>query len=149
MNERGQRLTAYCATALFLLFTVPYFYLSGTSLSSHPTPISLSGNVSTASNRPHSSSQLILWLESRGLTSDRTLFISIADAKYLSSLHNFRQRLDQWGYGENLVVMCLDQDCRDYDAFHGYPGFVGQSVAYIKVRLGPQFLTMADFGSSL
>jgi hypothetical protein len=70
------------------------------------------------------------------VTSDRVPFITLGDRNYVQALRNFRERLDQWGYGLDLVVLCLDQYCADYNAFHGYTGYIGESVGFIKVRYG-------------
>ena len=78
-------------------------------------------------------SRFIDWLSAR-VPSDRVPFITIGDHQYVHALRNFRYRLDQWGYGQDLVVLCLDQLCTDARDFHGYPGYLGESVAFVKVR---------------
>lgn len=80
-----------------------------------------------------SDSHFISWLSAR-IPVDHVPFITIGDGKYVHALRNFRDRLDQWGYGEDFVVICLDQCCSDARGYHAYPYFIGESVAFIKVR---------------
>jgi hypothetical protein len=77
-------------------------------------------------------SHFIDWLSSR-VPNSRVPFISIGDSKYVHALRNFRDRLDQWGYGDDLVVICLDEGCGDARGFHAYSHYIGESVAFIKV----------------
>lgn len=139
MHGERRVVAKYYAAGLLLLFAALFIFVSGrsSSLAFQAVAVSPPVNESALSNHPTSSSQLIFWLQSRGLTPSHSLFLSIADASYIAALRNFRQRLDQWGYGENLVVICLDEDCRACDTFHGYPGLIGRSIAYIKVRIAP------------
>ena len=94
----------------------------------------------------HHSTKFGTWLKSRGITSDVTPIVTIADSKYLRVLHSLRSRLETWGYGLHLVVLCLDAACVHDEALHGYAGFMqdgGQvmhSVALLKV-LTPSALT--------
>ena len=89
--------------------------------------------TSSPSKTPESDSHFISWLSAR-VPVDHVPFITIGDGKYVHALRNFRNRLDQWGYGEDFVVICLDQCCVDARGFHAYPYFIGESVAFIKVR---------------
>jgi hypothetical protein len=85
------------------------------------------------SKAPESGSHFISWLSTR-VPVDHVPFVTIGDGKYVHALRNFRDRLDQWGYGEDFVVICLDQCCADARGYHAYPHFIGESVAFIKVR---------------
>lgn len=78
------------------------------------------------------SSHFISWLSAR-IPANRIPFITIGDYKYVHALRNFRDRLDTWGYGDDFVVICLDQGCADARGYHSYTRFIGESVAYIKV----------------
>lgn len=78
-------------------------------------------------------SRFISWLSAR-VPVDRIPFITIGDSKYVHALRNFRDRLGQWGYDDDFVVICLDQCCADARGFHAYPYFVGESIAFVKVR---------------
>jgi hypothetical protein len=78
-------------------------------------------------------SRFISWLSAR-VPVDRVPFITIGDCQYIHALRNFRDRLDQWGYGDDLVVICLDQCCADARDYHAYNRYIGESVAFVKVR---------------
>src|SRR2546421_3673722 len=81
------------------------------------------------------------WLKSRGITADITPIVTIGDSKYLRVLHSLQHRLELWGRGQDLVVLCLDAACAEDKALRGYPGYVQDdekvmhSVALLKVRL--------------
>lgn len=81
----------------------------------------------------HKDSHFISWLSGR-VPVGRVPFITIGDCNYVHAHRNFRDRLDQWGYGEDFIVICLDQCCADARGFHAYRHFIGDSVAFIKVR---------------
>jgi hypothetical protein len=89
--------------------------------------------TSSPSKVLQSDSHFISWLSDR-ISVDRVPFITIGDGKYVHALRNFRDRLDQWGYGDDFVVICLDECCADARGYHAYPYFIGESVAFIKVR---------------
>jgi hypothetical protein len=78
-------------------------------------------------------SRFISWLSDR-VPNDHVPFVTIGDCQYIHALRNFRHRLDEWGYGDDLVVICLDQCCADASDYHAYTHYIGESVAYIKVR---------------
>ena len=90
-------------------------------------------------------SRFIAWLSAR-VPGDRVPFITIGDYQYVHALRNFRHRLDQWEYGQDLVVICLDRLCMDARGFHAYPGYIGESVAFVKVRYSGHFRNVADYG---
>jgi hypothetical protein len=75
----------------------------------------------------------IPWLRSRGITPDRVPFVTLGDRNYSRAHRNLRERLERWGYGRNTVVLCLDVECAR-DLPFGFGGFIGQSVAALKVR---------------
>jgi hypothetical protein len=77
-------------------------------------------------------SRFISWLSAR-VPVDRVPFITIGDCKYIHALRNFRNRLEQWGYGDDLIVICLDHCCADARDYHAYTRFIGESVAFVKV----------------
>jgi hypothetical protein len=81
-----------------------------------------------------SDSRFISWLSGR-VPVDRVPFITIGDCQYIHALRNFRNRLEQWGYGDDLVVICLDQCCADARDYHAYTRYIGESVAFVKVRI--------------
>lgn len=89
-----------------------------------------------------SNSRFISWLSAR-IPNDHIPFITIGDGNYVHALRNFRDRLDQWGYGDDFVVICLDQNCADGRGYHAYPYFIGESVALVKVRRSCRLLTCA------
>jgi hypothetical protein len=66
------------------------------------------------------------FLQSRGIGTDRTLFVTIASEPYIEPMVNFRMGLDRFSLGGDYVVLCLDVPCLDtarkYDivAFEGY-----------------------------
>jgi hypothetical protein len=64
------------------------------------------------------------------------LFITMADTFYLPAVRNFQSQLRNYGLQENLVVLCLDDECvklcKSKDIFAWW-GFVHTSVARIKV----------------
>jgi hypothetical protein len=64
------------------------------------------------------------WLTSQGITPDITPIITIADSKYLRALHSLQRRLEQWGRGQHLVVLCLDAACAEDKSFRGFPSFI-------------------------
>jgi hypothetical protein len=82
---------------------------------------------------------LDVWLQSQGITSDRTPIVTIGDAKYLRALHSLQRRLQLWNRGQDLVVLCLDTECAQDSALDGYPYLmeddqeVMHSIALIKV----------------
>jgi hypothetical protein len=92
--------------------------------------------------------QLSTWLKSRGITPDVIPVITISDSKYLRAMHSLRSRLEIWGYGQNLVVLCLDVACAEDKTLNGYPGYmqddekVMHSVASLKVCV--QFSILQD-----
>jgi hypothetical protein len=79
-------------------------------------------------------SRFISWLSAR-VPVDRVPFITIGDCKYIHALRNFRDRLEHWGYGDDLIVICLDQCCVDARDYHAYTRYIGESVAFVKVSL--------------
>jgi hypothetical protein len=66
------------------------------------------------------------FLRSKGLGTDRTLFVTIASQPYAESMVNFKMGLDRFSLGGDYVVLCLDVPCletaRNHDivAFGGY-----------------------------
>jgi hypothetical protein len=46
--------------------------------------------------------------------------VTIADSKYIFPLHHLQKRLDKFGYGQDLVVLCLDDACAEDESFHGW-----------------------------
>ena len=66
------------------------------------------------------------FLESKGVGTDRTLFLTIASEPYIESTINFKRGLDNFSLGEDYVVLCLDTPCleaargHDIIAFGGY-----------------------------
>jgi len=54
---------------------------------------------------------LSAFLNSHGVYTDKTIFVSIADSQYLSQMRLFKSRLDIFGLGGNYVVLCLDGPC--------------------------------------
>jgi len=117
---------------------------------SNPPPSASPSNASPSkaiqtgspSKALQSDSHFISWLSAR-IPTDRIPFITIGDGKYVHALRNFRHRLDQWGYGDDFVVICLDQCCADGRGYHAYPYFIGESVAFIKVRDTPTVVDVA------
>lgn len=86
----------------------------------------------SALNPSHTKSRFTSWLENR-VPNNRVPFITIGDCQYIHALRNFRHQLDKWGYGDDLVVICLDHCCLDVSDYHSYQHYIGESVAYIKV----------------
>ena len=109
-------------------------------LQSHSTSKAI--QTGSPSKTPESDSRFISWLSTR-VPAGHVPFVTVGDGKYVHALRNFRDRLDQWGYGEDFVVICLDQCCADARGFHAYPHFIGESVAHIKVRYPDHLLTCA------
>jgi hypothetical protein len=115
--------------------------IAATAAASTPIPASdaTSSAATATATQFRQGSALVAWLQLQGFTSDRTPIVTIADSKYLRALHSLKQRLEQWGRGQDLVALCLDWDCAKDPTFHGYPGFVTddkelqQSVALLKV----------------
>jgi hypothetical protein len=113
---------------------------AGWPLSSHPTE-SHSDSPSEADPAPikalepfKSDARFISWLSAR-VPVGHVPFITIGDCKYIHALRNFHHRLDQWGYGDDMVVICLDQCCVDARDYHAYHHYIGESVAFVKVRI--------------
>ena len=82
----------------------------------------------------------ITWMESTGITTKRVPLITIADSKYTRAIRNLKARLEKWGRGSDLIVICLDLACAEEESFRGYGGYVDgngepmEHVALIKVQ---------------
>jgi hypothetical protein len=115
-------------------------FAKGWSFSSSPTDnnphshndTSLALSPTKALEPLKTDSRFISWLSAR-VPVDRVPFVTIGDCKYIHALRNFHHRLDQWGYGDDLVVICLDQCCADARDYNAYTRYIGESVAFVKV----------------
>ncbi|KAJ9607248.1 hypothetical protein H2200_008321 [Cladophialophora chaetospira] len=65
-------------------------------------------------------SDFIAWLRQRGISHRRHPIITIGDSNYLPALHHLRHNLDKWKFGNDLVVLCLDQECADDKSLNGW-----------------------------
>jgi len=89
-------------------------------------------------------SDFVRWLQQSGITIGRHPIITIGDSNYLGALKNLRARLDQYGYGDDLVVLCLDDACAQETSYHGWrvaldpTRAVLQQVAEVKVSIEAQ-----------
>jgi hypothetical protein len=63
--------------------------------------------------KPVDATQISLpeFLKDHQLGTDQTVFITMADEKYVGPMVNFKISLDKWDLGGNYVVLCLDQKC--------------------------------------
>jgi hypothetical protein len=102
--------------------------------SKSPSKSSQKGSSSKLLEPLKTDSRFVSWLSAR-IPVDRVPFITIGDCKYIHALRNFHDRLDQWGYRDDLVVICLDQCCADARDYHAYTRYIGESVAFVKVRI--------------
>ncbi len=90
------------------------------------------------------------WLQGNGVTNDRHPVVTIADSKYVHSLHHLQRRLNKWGYGQDLVVLCLDDVCAEDEEFHGWAVHLDPSeqvmyqVASMKVSRGIVFFVYLE-----
>ncbi|KIW16541.1 hypothetical protein PV08_03729 [Exophiala spinifera] len=80
------------------------------------TPESELGAVSADTNGDNFSG----WLHAQGISQNEVPIITIGDSNYIQALRNLRARLDLWGYGRNLVVLCLDEACLKEKSYHGW-----------------------------
>lgn len=69
------------------------------------------------------STSLTGFLQSRGVGNDKTLFITIANKKYVDAMVNFKFALDKWDLGQQYVVLCLDQKCMEAAESHNILAF--------------------------
>jgi hypothetical protein len=51
------------------------------------------------------------FLKDHQLGTNQTVFITMADEKYVEPMVNFKISLDKWDLGGNYVVLCLDEKC--------------------------------------
>ena len=109
---------------------VPHLNLPGSTL---PTPqhevlyeSSWSQLGSTPWSQPDSLS-LSGFLQSRGVSNDKTLFVTIASKKYVAPMINFKFGLDRWDLGKQYVILCLDHECvqaAESQNIHAYTGYL-------------------------
>lgn len=132
-------LLTFVTLGILLAFYHTLFLRSGPPFPRDWQPHSSENSALTSQ---HTDSRFISWLEDR-VPNDHVPFVTIGDCQYIHALRNFRHRLDEWGYGDDLVVICLDQCCADASDYHAYTRYIGESVAYIKVRAN--FLPKSDF----
>lgn len=62
----------------------------------------------------------MIWLQQSGIRIGQHPIVTIGDSSYLGALKNLRARLDQYGYGDDLVVLCLDDACAQETSYHGW-----------------------------
>lgn len=119
---------------LFILVTLGIFITFYHTSFLRPGPFSLGWSPRGSHFKAplKTESRFISWLTDR-VPADHVPFVTIGDCQYIHALRNFRHRLDEWGYGDDLVVICLDQCCADASDYHAYTRYIGESVAYIKV----------------
>lgn len=77
-------------------------------------------------------SAFVNWVSAR-IPTNHVPFVTVGDCQYIHALRNFHHQLEQWGHGDDMVVICLDQCCADVQDYHSYTRYIGESVAYIKV----------------
>ena len=65
------------------------------------------------------------FLRSKGLGTERTLFVTIASQPYTETMVNFKMGLDRFSLGEEYVVLCLDVPCLDTAKNHDIVAFGG------------------------
>lgn len=68
------------------------------------------------------------FLESKGVGTDRTLFLTVASDPYIESMINFKRGLDNFSLGEDYVVLCLDTQCLETARSHDIIAFGGYIV---------------------
>lgn len=123
-------LLTFVTLGILLAFSQTSFLRTGPSALRGWVP---HNSKSSALRLLHTDSRFISWLETR-VPNHHVPFVTIGDCQYIHALRNFRHRLDEWGYGDDLVVICLDRCCTDASDYHAYTHYIGESVAYIKVR---------------
>jgi hypothetical protein len=102
----------------------------------------------TAQPQQHTSDALA-WLKDRGFTNRRHPIITIGDAKYIPALRHLRGRLDNWHYGNDLVVLCLDEECASDANFHGYHVLLDPDRATMEQVAEVKVCTFERCGNSL
>jgi hypothetical protein len=101
--------------ALFLLSFILWALTTGGNLEQQPDAKlrSLLPDTKTPS--------FISWLKQHGISNKRIPIITIGDARYLTAIHHLKRRLDEWDYGGDFVVLCLDQACVGDESINGWP----------------------------
>ena len=88
-------------------------------------PSSGIGSGSNGLSQDREFGPLSSFLQSKGISVNQTIYLTMASKEYIDPVINFKKQLDKFDLGDVYVVLCLDPECVDATKAHHILGFGG------------------------